>query len=66
MRDYAIHDYFSHPGPSFQQLGGMCFSPTKGIPFSSLLTTQESKKCSKFENFAKICSWITIVEYNNL
>ncbi len=44
-RDYAIHDYFSRLGPSLQQLDGVHSSPTQ--------TTQESKKCNKFENFAK-------------
>jgi hypothetical protein len=36
MKDYAIHDYFSRLGPNLQQLGGVCSSPTKGIPFSSM------------------------------
>jgi hypothetical protein len=35
-KDYAIHDYFSRHGFSFQQLGGVRSNPTKGIPFSSL------------------------------
>jgi hypothetical protein len=36
MKNYVIHDCFSFLGPTFQQLGGMRFGPTKGMPFSSL------------------------------
>jgi len=36
MKDYAIHDCFSFPSPSLQQLGGVRFGPTKGMPFSCL------------------------------
>jgi hypothetical protein len=33
MKGYVIHDCFSFLGPTLQQLGGMSFGPTKGMPF---------------------------------
>jgi hypothetical protein len=33
MRDYQIHDCLSFLGFNLQQLGGMCFNPTKGFFF---------------------------------
>jgi hypothetical protein len=36
MKDYQVHDYLFLLGPRLQQLGGMHFGPTNGMPFSSL------------------------------
>jgi hypothetical protein len=32
------------------------FNPTNGMPFSFIYTSQESKKCNKFENVFIACS----------
>jgi hypothetical protein len=41
---------------NLQEFGGVCFGTIKGMFFSFLCTTQESKKISKFGNWANTCS----------
>jgi len=48
---------------NLQELGGVRFGLDNGMPFSFLCTTQESKKCSKFGNWANTCSSRCIEKY---
>jgi len=58
MRDIEHHDAYGFPAPNFQKLGGVCSSPTSGIPLSFLCLDQENKKCVKLGNLFNACSYV--------
>jgi hypothetical protein len=56
MKDCQIYCCFLLFGPNLQQLNGVQYGPTNGMPFFFLQTIQESKKCNKSEIFVIACS----------
>jgi hypothetical protein len=48
--------------PILKKLDDVCFGPINGMLFSFLDTTQESRRCNKFENIVNACSSSVIIK----